>query len=227
GLAFSISEPDRGQSDAINKGMDLGSRGGARGEWATWLNADDWFEPGALLAMLAALRADPTIDVLVGRCRFVDLEGRTIFEPRPPVPINLANLLKLRSQWFNGRLIVQPEAFFRTSFFHAVGGLNLENHYTMDHELWLKLLRAGARFQAIDIPVACMRAHPEQKTADNTRIVRCMLRFARPIYEAARADGSLGDEAAAVGAELDAVERKLADADLITACWDAFDRLAE
>src|SRR5690606_10426011 len=108
------------------------------------------------------------------------------------------------------------------SLFREVGGLNLDNHYTMDHELWLKLLRAGARFQAVDIPVACMRAHPEQKTADNTKIVRCMPRFARPVYEAARADGSLGDDAAAAGAELGAIERKLADADLVTACWDAF-----
>src|SRR5690606_16561614 len=85
-LAFSISEPDRGQSDAINKGLAR-----ARGEWATWLNADDWLEPQALPRMLAALRADPTIDVLVGRCRFVDLDGHTIFDPRPPDPINLAN----------------------------------------------------------------------------------------------------------------------------------------
>lgn len=220
GLTYSVSEPDRGQSDAINKGLAT-----ARGEWATWLNADDWFEPEALPRMLDRLRADPTIDVLVGRCRFVDLEGRTIFDPRPPEPISLANLLKLRSQWFNGRLIVQPEAFFRLSLFRAVGGLNLENHYTMDHELWLKLLRAGARFKAVEIPVACMRAHPEQKTADNTKIVRCMLRFARPIHEAAAADGSLDNEAEAVGAELDAIERKLADADLIAACWDALDHL--
>ena len=221
GLAWSISEPDRGQSDAINKGM-AGAR--ARGEWATWLNADDWLEPGALPRMLAALRADPAIDVLVGRCRFVDLEGRTIFDPRPPEPINLANLLRLRSQWFHGRLIVQPEAFFRLSLFREVGGLNTGNHYTMDHELWLRLLRAGARFETIDTPVACMRSHPEQKTADNTRIVRCMLQFARPIHEAARADGSLGAGAAEMGAELDAMQRKLADADLINACWDALER---
>jgi GT2 family glycosyltransferase len=221
GLAWSVSEPDCGQSDAINKGLAR-----ARGEWATWLNADDWLEPGALPAMLGALRADPGIDVLVGRCRFVDLEGRTIFDPRPPQPITLANLLKLRSQWFNGRLIVQPEAFFRLSLFRDLGGLDLDNHYTMDHELWLKLLRAGARFKAVDVPVACMRAHPEQKTADNTRIVRCMLQFARPIYEAASAEGLLGDPAAAGGAgdELDAMQRKLADADLIAACWDAFER---
>lgn len=216
GLAWSVSEPDAGQSDAINKGLAR-----ARGEWGGWLNADDWLEPGALGTVIERLRADPSIDVLVGRCRFVDLAGRTIFSPRPPDPITLASLLRLRSEWFNGRLIVQPEAFFRLSLFREVGGLNSENHYTMDHELWLHLLRAGARFATIDQPVACLRAHPEQKTSDNRRIVRCMLRFARPIFEDASRDGSLGAEAEAVGVELAAMDRKLADADLIHARWDA------
>ncbi|MFG0283434.1 MAG: glycosyltransferase family 2 protein [Phycisphaerales bacterium JB039] len=215
-LAWSVSEPDRGQSDAINKGM-----AHARGAWAGWLNADDWYEPRALAAVRRALEADPSVDVLVGRCRFVDLEGRTVFSPRPPEPITLANLLRLRSQWFNGRLIVQPEAFFRTSLFRDLGGLNLENHYTMDHELWLRMLRAGARFATLDAPVACLRVHPAQKTSDNRRIVRCMLEFARPIFEDARAAGALGGEADPVGAELDAVAGKLAAADLVRARWEA------
>ncbi len=172
------SAPDGGQSAAINRGL----LDHATGRYATWINADDWFEPGALGPMLKRLASDDAPDVLVGRCRFVEGD-RTIFSPKPPEPIDMANLLRLRTKWFAGELIVQPEAFFSREFFQSIGGLNEANHFTMDHELWLKLLEAGARFEAIDHPVACMRVHDQQKTADNRRIVESLIRFGRPFLD--------------------------------------------
>ncbi|GIW73567.1 MAG: hypothetical protein KatS3mg103_0089 [Phycisphaerales bacterium] len=199
-LAYWQSKPDGGQSAAINAGLLVH----ARGRYATWLNADDWYEPGALGPVLERLARDDAPDVLVGRCRFVQ-EGRTVFSPRPPEPIDLENLLRLRSRWFAGRLIVQPEAFFRRSLFAGVGGLNEANHYSMDHELWLALLQARARFETIDHPVACLRVHDDQKTADNARIVESMVRFARPY--ALRHRDRLSDQPMR---EIEAMEGKLA-----------------
>lgn len=199
-LAHWQSAPDAGQSDAINRGLLEHSTG----RYATWLNADDWFEEGALEPMLARLAQHDAPDVLVGRCRFVE-NGATIFSPRPPEPIDMASLLCLRSKWFAGQLIVQPEAFFSRGLFKQLGGLNEANHYTMDHELWLRLLEAGARFETIDHPVACMRVHDAQKTADNARIVRSLIDFASPFLE--RHEESLGP---APAQELRALERKLA-----------------
>lgn len=207
------SEPDGGQSDAINKGLAL-----ARGTFGAWLNADDWYEPGALARLADILRDDPTIDVLVGRCRFVDAGGATVFAPRPPEPIGRENLLRLKSQWFNGRCLVQPEVVFRLSLFRAVGGLNPKNHHTMDYELWLRLLEAGARFVTADVPVACLGVHAGQKTADNRAVVRSILRVAEPAYE--RSADRLGSQAGVIRAELDSMRRKLHLADELIARWD-------
>lgn len=201
-LAHWQSQPDGGQSAAINRGL----LDHATGRYATWLNADDWFEPGALGPMLERLARGDAPGVLVGRCRFVE-EGRTIFAPRPPEPIDMASLLRLRTKWFAGQGIVQPEAFFDRQLFARVGGLNEANHYTMDHELWLRLLEAGARFESIDHPVACMRVHDQQKSADNRRIVESLIRFGRPFLERHR--DALGSEGNTAQAELDALQRKL------------------
>lgn len=205
------SESDGGQSDAINKGCAI-----ARGAFATWINSDDWFEPGGVLALIRAIEANPDADVLVGRCRFVDEAGETIWDPSPPEPMSAANFLKPRSQWFNAKMIVQPEAVFRLSAFNAVGGLNVGNHYSMDHELWVEFaLRGGGDgdgFVSIDERVSCLRVHAGQKSGDNRKVVRSMLVTGERVLLAHR--DALGDEFDAVKAELDAVGRKLRTADV-------------
>lgn len=193
------SKPDGGQSAAINRGL----LDHATGRYATWLNADDWFEPGALGPMLERLSSSDPLGVLVGRCRFVR-DGQTIFTPKPPEPIDATNLLRLRTKWFAGELIVQPEAFFDRQFFARIGGLNESNHFTMDHEMWLGLLEAGASFESIDHPVACMRVHAGQKTADNRRIVASLVKFGRPFL-----DQLPPELAEAPRREFEALERKL------------------
>ena len=71
-LTFS-SEPDRGQSHAINKGLAV-----AGGEVVAWLNADDLYAPGALASVVAAFNAHPTSNWLVGRCQIIDEHDRLI-----------------------------------------------------------------------------------------------------------------------------------------------------
>lgn len=214
-LAYWVSEEDRGQSDAINKGLAR-----ARGRFATWLNSDDWYEPGVLAEVVERLTvADGPdgFDVLVGRCKFIAEGGAVVFAPRPPEPVNVANLLRLKSQWFNGRLIVQPEAFFRLAPVMALGGLNLDNHYSMDHELWVRLALGGARFSAFDRHVANLRVHAGQKTSSNREVVRCLIRFARPLAE--QAGPAMGPDAAEVKAEIESMARKLALADPVFERW--------
>jgi GT2 family glycosyltransferase len=208
------SEPDAGQSDALNRGFAL-----ARGVYGGWLNADDWYEPGGLRAVIGALAADPGIDVLVARCRFVDESGRVVFSPRPPEPVSPANLMRLRSRWFNGRSLVQPEVFFRLSLFREVGGLDPANHYSMDHDLWLRMAVRGARFVTIDALVANLGVHPGQKTRDNRAVVRSVLAHTRDAAE--RYAGLLGPEAGPVRDELEAMRRKLDLADLAIARWES------
>jgi len=211
-LARWTSRPDMGQSDAINQAL-----AGAQGEFAGWLNADDWYEPGGLAPIVKAIEDSPEADVIVGRCRFVNDAGDTVWRPVPPDPIDLASLLRLRSMWFAGRSIAQPEAFFRLTRFKKVGGLNLDNHHSMDYELWIRFLEAGARFVSIDAPVACIGVHEGQKTADNRAAVRSVLKVARPAAE--RHAQALGPSRDEVNAELAAMASKLERSDRLLAIW--------
>jgi Glycosyl transferase family 2 len=217
-----VSSPDEGQSDAINRGLEH-----ARGRFATWLNADDWYEPGGLAAWIRAIieadENEPRADVVVGRCRFVDETGATVWDPTPPEPMNAANFLRLRSQWFNARMIVQPEACFRLSAFRAIGGLNIDNHHSMDHELWIDLAREGCRFVSIDARIACLRVHAGQKSADNRAVVRSMLATGKRVLREGQAHAlgeELADVLADVQGELEAVATKLRVADALIARFD-------
>ena len=68
-----VSEPDNGLSDAMNKGVAM-----AEGEFIGWLNADDFYLPGALNAVGEALAANPDARWATGRCRIVDEDGEEI-----------------------------------------------------------------------------------------------------------------------------------------------------
>src|SRR5258706_6083465 len=72
-LTYWVSEPDRGQADAINKGLAR-----ATGEIRAYLNSDDLYLPGALLRVAAEYRAHPDADIICGVCRVIDEHGRMV-----------------------------------------------------------------------------------------------------------------------------------------------------
>jgi len=123
-----ISEPDRGQADAINKGF---SRTG--GEVLAWLNADDTYAPGAIRAAAEYLAEHPEADMVYGNADFIDGEGNLIGRCAHVEPFNRNRLIHYSD------FIVQPAAFFRRSAFEAVGGVDASLHWAMDYDLWLKL----------------------------------------------------------------------------------------
>ncbi|MEO1535513.1 MAG: glycosyltransferase family 2 protein [Planctomycetota bacterium] len=199
-VSLVLEGPDRGQSHAINRALEY-----ARGDWIAWLNADDEFVPTAV-EFLHDLASDRLAGagVVVGRCRFVDAAGRVVFEPSPPTLSDAGELLRPLSKWFNGRCIVQPEAFIRREAMQAVGGLDESNHLAMDHDLWLRLIETGVRFESVDTHVAIQRVHPGQKTANN-------LGVARQIVANCRRHLALGaSEVETDAAEIDELARRIA-----------------
>jgi glycosyltransferase involved in cell wall biosynthesis len=145
-----LSERDKGQSDAINKGW---SR--CRGAIVAWLNSDDTYLPGAIRTQVAALQANPDCGVVYGDSLYIDAEGRELSRLYSPPPSPLA-LLRLE-------LPHQPTVFLRRSVVQQVGPLNLARRYSMDTDYWLRTTKVTnwCRTQAF---IATYRLHGESKS---------------------------------------------------------------
>ncbi len=147
-----ISEPDRGQSHAVNKGFRM-----ARGELVAWLNSDDLFMPGAVSRASARLAAEPALGAVYGEGYLIARDG-SITRPFPHTqPFDLRRLI------FVSDYILQQTVFFRKTVFDRVGYLDEDLHYTMD---WDILIRLGKRFPIGYIPeyMGCLREYPEAKS---------------------------------------------------------------
>jgi glycosyltransferase involved in cell wall biosynthesis len=149
-----IIEKDKGQSDAVNKGVAR-----ATGEIIAWLNSDDTYTPGALRAAGEYLAAHPDIAAVYGDADYIGEDDRFIAEC-----VHL-------ERWSHHRLvhysdfIVQPACVFRKAAFDAVGGLDVDIHYPMDYDLWLRMAGAGQKFAYIPKKLAHFRWFGENKTA--------------------------------------------------------------
>jgi glycosyltransferase involved in cell wall biosynthesis len=151
-LAFWVSEPDRGQSHAINKGW---SR--ATGEIFAWLCSDDLYRPGVIGAAVVALSGCPTAGVVYANCQNIDEQGKPIVL-RQPGEFDYHRLL-----WNLRSFIPQPTTFIRKSVLTDVGMVDETLTYSMDYELWLRI---GLRypFHYVRDLWACTRMHPNAKT---------------------------------------------------------------
>ncbi len=154
-LAWWVSEPDRGQSHALNKGFAK-----AKGDWLGWLNSDDLLLPGALMALRQHVVQEPAREWWIGGGYFIDDRGRRFRDYRPPVGLREpAQLDDWRRYWF-----AQPSTFFRRVLFERAGGVIREDlHYAMDLDLWLRfLLTSEPGF--IKSELSIYRLHAKGKT---------------------------------------------------------------
>ena len=141
-------EPDKGQSDALNKGFAK-----AKGEWLFWLNADDVLLPGALKRIVRMFDcSDCSIDWVAGGTRYIDAEGNALdskfdrrFHPW---------LYRHMPVWTYG-----PSAFFRRELWEKHGGFDVSMKYMMDLDLWTRWARAGYRFKVCPDFVWGFRVH--------------------------------------------------------------------
>ena len=154
-IAFWVSEPDRGQSDAINKGLRR-----SRGEIVAWLNSDDRYHPWTVQRAVDALLENPRAGMVHGHHRFIDEDGKVIQDTLADTDrsrFDLERLLSARD------FINQPTVFIRRSALEQVGLLRDDLHYAMDYELWIRL---GKRFPVAFVNgiQADYRLHTHSKT---------------------------------------------------------------
>lgn len=145
------SEQDAGQSDALNRALQR-----ATGDWIAWLNADEFYLPGALRALIDAAEARD-LDVVYGDTAFVDENG---------------NLLRLQShhpfrasylRWY-GCYFASCSTIFRREVLGKTPW-DLDFRLAMDWDLYLRLHEAGARFGYLRYPVGAFRMHSMQAIA--------------------------------------------------------------
>lgn len=154
-LTYWVSERDRGQCHAINKGMRR-----ATGEFRTWLNSDDWYLPDTLRTMTEMFAADPAVGVVVGAGQIVDPKGRLLYHKEPTAEITTESLFR----WLQGGDFMQPSSAFRASAWDAVGGLDEGIHIALDVDLWLRMAKAGIRFGTTNVMFSGALSHPGAKT---------------------------------------------------------------
>lgn len=158
-LAYWVSEPDRGQAHAINKGLAV-----ARGEIIGWLNSDDVYLPDTVEAAAAVFADRSDVDAVYGRLARIDAAGQPI--PTPTLP---KDRLTFDRHHVIGECIVnQPGSFWRRSIMERVGLLNEDLRYALDYEYWTRMIAAGARFRRLDRVMAKFRLSADSKTVGQT-----------------------------------------------------------
>jgi glycosyltransferase involved in cell wall biosynthesis len=149
-LAYWVSEPDAGQSNAINKGFTHGT-----GMILAWLNADDLLAPSAVSIAVRFLEAESDVGLVYGDRVEIDAKGKVIAYLRCP-PHDPEMFRK-------DVTLPQETVFFRREVFKAAGALDESLHFAMDLDLWCKIARvAGMRH--IPAFLACFRRHEHSKS---------------------------------------------------------------
>ncbi len=150
-LAGWLSEPDRGQTDAINKGFSL-----AEGSILAWLNSDDTYDPHAVAEAAAFLEQNPDIGLVYGDANYIDQDGNVIGS----FPAAQTSLTQLRRGYVH---IPQQASFFRKSLWEQVGPLDPDFFFAMDYDLWVRLARVS-KIKYVQKTWANFRLHQDAKT---------------------------------------------------------------
>jgi glycosyltransferase involved in cell wall biosynthesis len=128
-LAWWVSEKDRGQTDAINKGFTHAS-----GQILAWLNSDDTYQPGAIRQAVDYLQAHPRTGMVYGDCNFINAVGSLIGR----FPAAQTDYKRLKQGYVH---IPQQAAFWRADLWHQVGPLDPTFYFAMDYDLWVRLAK--------------------------------------------------------------------------------------
>lgn len=153
------SEKDRGQSDAINKGFSV-----ARGNYFAYINSDDYYLEDALSRVINVFRTSEA-DLVYGKCMglFQSDPKKNVYNI-PYSRINFKTLIK------NGPQIYQPSTFWTRSVYNLVGPLDVNYHYAMDYDYYLRILKMG-RAEFLDHFLSKFRVREGQKSTSIKKLL--------------------------------------------------------
>jgi len=163
-LAYWVSEPDHGQTHAINKGI---KRSG--GDIIAYINSDDMYLPGAFEAISKQFLEKSEIDIVYGDHLIVDKNGKIIKKKRE---LGFDHTMCCMIGF--GLIVTQPTAFMRRSIFNNVGIFDELYHYNMDSDFWFRCANNGAHFKHIPSYLVKFRWHDNAKSRISAESIRCM-----------------------------------------------------
>lgn len=161
-ITYWVSEPDKGQSDALNKGLAK-----CTGDIFNWINSDDYFEENSLFKIAQYFIDNPSIEMVCGNCQYFNSETQT------QTFIHRSGIFKSVEETLINQIINQQASFYKLAIIKSLGGINKRLHYCMDLDLWFRyLIQYGQEnILLVDELFAHFRLHYESKT------VQYQLRF--------------------------------------------------
>ena len=147
-----VSEEDRGQSHAINKGFERASS-----DIFGYINSDDTYQPGALSTVLDAFQQHPEADFVYGDFNYINATG-SVMASRRTTDFDY-DILR-----FDHNFICQPASFWRRSVIERIGPIAEDIYYFMDYEYYLRAAAAGMCFYHLRQNLANLRLHKDCKT---------------------------------------------------------------
>jgi glycosyltransferase involved in cell wall biosynthesis len=150
-LTYWISESDKGQANAINKGLKL-----CKGEIFNWLNSDDYLEQGALHTIAEAFE-DKNVNLVAGKVRNF---STIAYEIIPNQKLSAQGLMC----WEPGVKFVQPGVWMRRDLIEQCGGIDEQFHYAFDWDLYIRYLYCFPQVNEIDDLLVHFRLHENSKT---------------------------------------------------------------
>ena len=155
-LAWWVSEPDGGQSNAFNKGFSH-----AKGKYLTWVNADDIMIAGCLKKVVRAMTRHPDCQWFTGNMFRFTQDGNVTGIAWGP---------HFYPQWVqcgNSPLVTfGPSTFFSKKIYEEVGKIDESLHYVMDTDLWVRFMKMGVKMRRINCFCWGFRMHESSKTAE-------------------------------------------------------------
>lgn len=152
-LAYWVSEKDRGQAHAINKGLQR-----ATGEWVAWQNSDDTFYPGSFCQLAETALKNPSADLIIGNMNLIDREDRILRDIKYVRPT-------YRGLLAEGMVLTNQAAFWRRCVHEKIGYLDEDLDCGFDYEWFLRLLQDERQAAHVNAAWGALRMHEETKTS--------------------------------------------------------------
>ena len=153
-LAYWVSEKDRGQAHAINKGLER-----ATGDWVAWQNSDDTYYPGVFLQLASVAKSNSAVQLIIGNMNLIDRDDVLLRDLKYVRPT-------YKSLLSEGMVLTNQSAFWRRSLHQELGLLSEAFDCSFDYEWFLRLLAHTSQSHHVNAPWGALRLHENTKTSN-------------------------------------------------------------